>query len=200
MLRRGRGSKADVLLVRSDAAPLVVKDFAGRSPLVARTLGRWLCAREARAYQRLAGVAAVPRFLGAVDALAFAVEYRPGTMLGRALRGRLPASFLDELEASVAALHARGVVHLDLRHRSNVFADAEGHPVIVDFASAIRLDPRRRTGRWLVRRLGWFDRRALAKWRARLAPAQEPDPVPESEAPGAAGTSSAGSRGASRPM
>ena len=86
-------------------------------------------------------------------------------MLGRGLAGRLPAGFVDELRQSVAAMHARGVVHLDLRHRSNVLAGDDGHPVLLDFASALRLRPRGRLARWLAA----LDRRALRKWETRLA-------------------------------
>ncbi|HKK51684.1 MAG TPA: serine/threonine protein kinase, partial [Myxococcota bacterium] len=84
--------------------------------------------------------------------------------------------FLVELEESIREMHRRGVVHLDLRHRSNVLACAEGHPVLLDFASALRLDPERWPARWLLRLLASVDRRALEKWRVRLQPPRETAP------------------------
>jgi serine/threonine protein kinase len=65
-------------------------------------------------------------------------------------------------------MHARGLVHLDLRHRSNVLAGEDGHPVLLDFASALHFDPTTWWGRCAVSLLGRIDLRALDKWRARL--------------------------------
>lgn len=198
-------------LVEDGGRRLVVKDFAG-SPVWARaTWGRWLVGRELRAYRRLRGHPQVPRLLGRVDAWAFAVEYRPGRRLSRGLAGELAPDFLPRLEAAVRAMHERGVVHLDLRHRSNVLVDASGEPVLLDFASAVCVGRRGAIGRTLVALLARFDLGALRKWRDRLAPPQRPAPPsaeppaaepPPAEPPaggGTAGSSSVGRRGASRP-
>lgn len=192
-LSRGGWGNPDVRVVDTARGPVVVKDFAPRHRFVRTWLGPWLVDRELAAYGRLADVDAVPAVVGRVAPEAFAVEYRPGTLLSRSLRGKLPPGFLDELEAAVRAMHARGVVHLDLRHRSNVLAGEDGRPVLIDFASALRFDPSRPWGRLAVRLFGWVDRRAVRKWRRKLG-----------EGSGAAqdsgAGSSAGSRGASRPM
>ncbi|MFO0689307.1 MAG: hypothetical protein U0900_11425 [Myxococcota bacterium] len=163
----GRGNP-DVLLVDGDAGPVVVKDFAPRGRFVRRWLGPRLLAREVRAYRRLADLGAVPRLLGWLDDAAIVLEYRPGELLSRSLAGRLQPGFVDRLEAVIVEMHRRGIVHLDLRHRSNVLADGRGEPVVLDFASAIGFDATRALGRLGVRILGGFDRRALAKWRTRL--------------------------------
>ena len=168
MLARGVGTKADVLLVESDAGIVVLKDFAARRPWVRRALGPWLLDREERAYRRLAGVEAVPRLLGRLDPAALVVEYRPGTLLSRSLAGRLPAGFVASLSRAIDEMHRRGVVHLDLRHRSNVLAGEDGRPVVLDFASALVFDLSTRRGRWGMWLLRGFDRRALRKWRIRL--------------------------------
>lgn len=187
VLHRGRARNPDVLLVQTQRGPVVVKDFAPRGWLVRRGLGPWLTSREIRAYRRLAGHPRVPRLLGRVDALAFAVEYRPGQRMSRRLAGALPAGFADRLAAAVREMHARGVVHLDLRHRSNVLVDAQGEPVLIDFASAIRVPTRGPFARLARAVLGRFDRVAVEKWRQRV----EPDAVE--------GDSSGAPRGASRP-
>ena len=171
MLHAGGAGNPDVLLVEGEGPgdpPLVVKDYAPRARWVRRGLAPWLLRREARAYQRLEGVEAVPRLLGCVDKLALVFEYRPGVLLSRSLRGTLPDAFLPELEAAVAEIHRRGVVHLDLRHRSNILAGEDGHPVLIDFASALRFDATKPWGRAACGVLGAFDRRALEKWRVRL--------------------------------
>jgi len=171
---------------------VVVKDFSPRARWLRETWGRWSLRRELRAYRALVGLDCVPRPLGRLDALAFAVEYRPGRRMSRRLAGELRPGFPARLEEAVRAMHARGVVHLDLRHRSNVLVDARGDPVLIDFASAICLRPDRWLGRVLLGWLAPIDRRAVAKWRQRLTPP-----------PGAATTGGAapseGARGASRP-
>lgn len=154
--------------MESDAGLVVVKDFGPRGDFVRGWLGPWLLDREERAYRELAGLEAVPKLIGRLDAAALVLEYRPGTLLSRSLAGRLPASFLAELERAIEQMHGCGVVHLDLRHRSNILAGEDGRPVVIDFASALRFDAETVLGRWLVRWLGWIDRRALEKWRLRL--------------------------------
>jgi hypothetical protein len=184
VLHRGSRRNPDVLLVRSDAGSIVVKDFAPRGALVRATIGPWLTSREVRAYQALAGHPAVPRFLYRIDAIAFAVEYRPGRRMSRKLAGELRPDFFEALRAAVRGLHQRGVAHLDLRHRSNVLADAEGRPVLIDFASAVCFRPGALAARRVLPLLARFDLRALEKWRERLLPQE---------------TRSDGRRGARRP-
>ncbi|MCA9609873.1 MAG: hypothetical protein H6748_05310 [Spirochaetaceae bacterium] len=168
VLSRGGWGNADVLLVETETGPVVVKDFAPRGAWLRRTVAPWLLDREERAYRALAGVDAVPQLLGRLDRDALVLEYRPGALLSRSLRGRVPTGFMADLEAAVGAMHARGIVHLDLRHRSNVLAGEDGRPVLIDFASALRFDVGTRLGRFLVRVLGALDRRAIEKWRVRL--------------------------------
>lgn len=168
VLNRGGWGNPDVLLVETESGPVVVKDFAPRGRLVRRLLAPRLLAREEAAYRCLEGVSAVPRLLGRLDAEALVFEYRPGVLLSRSLRGTLPETFLDELSDTIEEMHRRGVVHLDLRHRSNVLAAPDGRPVVLDFASALRFDTTTRWGRLLVDLLGRVDRRALEKWRVRI--------------------------------
>ena len=168
VLNRGGWGNPDVLLVETESGPVVVKDFAPRRRFVRRLLAPRLLAREEAAYRRLDGLPAVPRLLGRLDDQALVIEYRPGVLLSRSLRGKLPADFLAELSETIDEMHRRGVVHLDLRHRSNVLAAPDGRPVVLDFASALRFDTDTRLGRTLVALLGAIDRRALDKWRVRL--------------------------------
>jgi tRNA A-37 threonylcarbamoyl transferase component Bud32 len=170
VLNRGGWGNADVLLVEAEGGQVVVKDFAPRGRWVRRFLAPRLLAREEEAYRRLEGVPAVPRLLGRLDNEALVIEYRPGILLSRSLSGQLPADFLRELEETIDEMHRRGVVHLDLRHRSNILAGTDGHPIVIDFASALRFDSDTFWGRGLVALFGWVDRRALDKWRVRLVP------------------------------
>lgn len=168
-LQHGAGRKPDVRVAEQAGQLVVVKDFAARAAWLRATLGRWLVARELRAYRALAGHPSVPRFVGRVGPYGFAVEYRPGRRLSRQRAAELPPDFLPRLERAVAEMHARGVVHLDLRHRSNVLIGADGAPILIDFASAVCLRPARWPDRIALRWLARLDERALAKWRAKLA-------------------------------
>ncbi len=191
VLNRGNARNPDVVLVDVRGRLAVVKDFAPRAAWVRATIGRWITSREVRAYQILAGHPAVPRFVGRIDALAFAVEYRPGRHMSRRLGAELAPGFIARLADAVREMHARGVVHLDLRHRSNVLVDAREQPVLIDFASAVMLRPRGLLGRWLLPRLARWDWEAVEKWRQRVEPA--------SGAVTTASMSSGARRGASRP-
>ncbi|MEN8181809.1 MAG: hypothetical protein ABFS46_04670 [Myxococcota bacterium] len=189
VLHRGNARNPDVLLVATGGQRVVVKDFAPRGPFVRHFLAPLIHRQEIRAYHVLAGCEAVPRFLGRVDRLAFAVEYRPGPRMSRRLQGQVPRGFCDELEGAVRAMHRRGVVHLDLRHRSNVLVGGDGRPVLIDFASAICLRPGSWLARWLLPPLAALDLSAVGKWRVRLEPQSGP----------ADAGASAGGRGESRP-
>ena len=167
VLSRGGRGNPDVLCVRDGEVRVVVKDFSARGPIV-RIVGAWLIGRELRAYAQLAGHRAVPRVLGRIDDLAFVIEYRPGEIMGSKLAGRVPKGFIAELRAAVEEMHARGVVHLDLRHRSNALADPDGHPVLIDFASALCFRPGGLAARVLLPLLSWIDRRAVDKWERQL--------------------------------
>ncbi len=167
VLSRGGAGNPDVLHVRDEGRDYVVKDFSGRGPFM-RRLAPWLVRRELRAYDQLQGHPAVPRLVSRIDDLAFAVEYRPGEILGPRLAAWVPPSFIPELREAVREMHARGVVHLDLRHRSNARADPDGHPVLIDFASAVRFRPGGLAARVLLPLIAWIDLRAIQKWERQL--------------------------------
>jgi len=191
VLNRGNARNPDVVLVDAGDRLAVVKDFAPRAAWVRATIGRWITSREMRAYQILAGHPAVPSFLGRIDALAFAVEYRPGRRMSRRLAAELAPGFIDRLADAVREMHARGVVHLDLRHRSNVLVDEREQPILIDFASAVMLRPRGLLARRLLPWLARWDWDAVEKWRQRVEPG--------SDWTTAASASSGARRGASRP-
>jgi len=167
-LQDGTWLDPDVLLVEGLRGAIVVKDFRPRSAWVRQSLGRFLVWRELRAYRALDGLPAVPRFLGRLDAFAFAVEYRPGERMTREVTGRVSPEFSTALDRAVRAMHGRGVAHLDLRHRGNVLVGEDGGPVLIDFASAICFRPGSLAARWLLPLFARYDLRAVEKWRERL--------------------------------
>ncbi|HEU4394355.1 MAG TPA: hypothetical protein VFS92_02245 [Planctomycetota bacterium] len=154
------------LLTLPGGVRAVVKDFRACPWLLRATYGRFVLAREVAAYERLEGVPGVPRFLGRVDADAFAVEWVPGRDLGKCPKGSLRAETFERLAATVAEMHRRGVVHLDLRQRRNVLVDDAGVPRVIDYSSALCLRP----GGWRLRRLAPVDVSGVLKYKRRFLP------------------------------
>ncbi len=161
----GGFANADVFVLSYAGAVLVIKDFAPRTALVRATLASWIVRREQRAWRALSSHPAVPRWLGEIDALAFAVEHRAGRPLSRSVARETPPDFFVQLGAAIDAMHARGVVHLDLRHQGNVLVGDDGAPVLIDFGSALVLPPGSVAARLACALLGWIDRSAVRKWR-----------------------------------
>lgn len=193
-LRRGSWRSPDVLLVEADGGRAVVKDFAPRARLLRATVGRLLIRREVSIYRALAGLPEIPRLHGRIDAFAFAVEHRGGVRITARRPWTFSPAFVEALGAALAGLHARGVVHLDLSHRSNVRAAPDGSPVLIDFESALRFRAGGLASRTLLPLLRKVDERALAKWAKLVARGGRP-----AGRRGQPGGASEGGRGARRP-
>ena len=169
-LVRGRGGKADVFIMAVDGTPVLVKDFSGRSAW-ARLLGRFQVGREAAAYAWLEGIAGVPRFVGRIDGEALAIEWIDGERLAFAqVRPQDAPAIVAELRGIVDRIHARGVVHNDLRGRENVLLRRDGGLVVIDFAAALRLAPGGLAHRLMFRFFAMADEAAFLKWKGMVAP------------------------------
>jgi serine/threonine protein kinase len=164
------GAKADVVVVQVDGLRVIVKDFAARGPFV-RGLGRLQIRREAAAYRWLDGVSGVPAFVGCVDSLALAIEWIDGERLAFANypRGDGP-KHVAALRKILDAIHARGVVHNDLRGRENVLLRKDGGLAVIDFAAAIRLRPGGIAHGLLFRLFAATDEAAFLKWKGMIVP------------------------------
>jgi len=147
--------------------PVVIKDVRRTTPLFRYTLGRMCIRREERIYQRLDGLPFVPRYLGRLDKDAIILERIEATPIQRFGREEVGPAFFDQLQECVDALHRRGVVHMDLRHRSNLLIGSDGKPRILDFEAAFYFGTNF-LARWLlVPLLAPVDRSAVTKYRIR---------------------------------
>jgi pimeloyl-ACP methyl ester carboxylesterase len=149
-------------VARPGLAPVVVKDYSRRGPIVRALIAPLLVRHELAMLERVAGLPGTPAPLGRIDRLALAMEYIDGAALrGRRYRGALPPEFFAALEQLLDGLAARGVAYLDLRSPSNILVTRDGTPALVDLASALPLRAPE-----FARRA--FERRALRKLRARF--------------------------------
>ncbi len=85
------------------------------------------------------------------------------------------ASMFRRLDELVAAMHARGVAHLDLRKYDNILVADEGAPSIIDFNASVRFRPGSLAQRLFFRMFRAVDRAALLKWKAQQCPAAMTD-------------------------
>ncbi len=152
-----------ISLVTYQGRPAVLKDYRPRGALVRNLLGPLLARREYAVLRHLEGLPGVPRAYALVEGRALLAEYVEGKTIGRFRPGELPDAVYERLCRTVRAMHARGVVHLDLRQKKNIVICGD-RPYLVDFASALRLRGRPPAA------LRAVDESALLKFKARNFP------------------------------
>jgi len=171
--------------VTQDGQELLIKDLRYCSFLYRFVVGRLLLRNEGRIYRRAAGLPFVPKCFGWLDGDALILEKVDAVSLGEYPSPRrraqnpdaagMPAlheQFFDRLTDCVSHLHQRGVVHMDLRHRSNIMVTPDGHPVLIDFETAIYLGTNRISRRLLMPLFARADYSAVMKFRLRYFPQQ----------------------------
>lgn len=163
----------------SEAASVLRYDLPGRSVVVKRwqPTHNWLMRgwarlvmrREIRHYRLLDGTPGVPRFLGHEGDAAVYLQFIDAVPVHRQLPPSVLRQGLDGLERTLAVLHARRFVHLDLHQKLNALIDAEGRAWVVDLGQGLDCSrgPLRRAVFPLLARI---DRNAVLKFRARYAP------------------------------
>jgi len=164
----GGATEPEVALVEAEGMCAILKDY-GRTP---GWFGRWIAPvliwREATALTQLDDLDGIPRLYRRIDRRALLMEFLPAKPWADAQPEDTSYMYLATL---IEAMHARGVAHCDLRAPSNILADAEGRPCIVDFVARVR-----RGSRWnlpwnaLQARFCAADDSALVKLKHRFAP------------------------------
>ena len=136
----GSGYQASVHLYRTSAGEVVVKQ-PHRGGLLG-ALWRSLLRREHAVYDRLQGIAGIPRSFGLVgDGLA--LEYVAGPSL-RDQEARLVDrdAFFAKLLTTIEAMHEAGVAHGDLKRKNNIILGMGEQPYLIDFGIAVRRSAR----------------------------------------------------------
>jgi predicted Ser/Thr protein kinase len=159
--------RPSVRLVETPDGRVVAKDYRACTPLYRWTVGAWNLAREESALRRLEGLPGVPRYVGRAGRWILVMTWLRGRDIGKVRTFRQTPEFFDALRGLVEAMHARGVVHLDLRQRRNILFLAQGgRPAILDFGSALCLRP----GTILHRVLSRIDVSGVLKYKRRACP------------------------------
>lgn len=165
-LQRGRWGNADVWRVAL-CGHWVVKDFRRRRFCVRCIFGAWMVFREHRVLRKLAGITAIPEEVFKLDRYALCESFGEGQPLNQLGIGVAQLQFFERLETAVQAMHAAGVVHLDLRNAGNILMCTRQQPLLIDFQSAMYIG-------WMPavirRRLQWIDLSGVYKHWARLLP------------------------------
>jgi len=150
-----------VSVVDHEGGSAVLKDYRGKNAVTRSLLAPSLVKREFAVLRQLEGVPGIPRVFAIVEKRALLLEYIEGRTINKFKAGELPDRVFDRLCETVRAMHARGVVHLDLRQRKNILI-AGDRPWVIDFANALK-------GR-LTAKLRAVDESALLKFKLRNWP------------------------------
>jgi hypothetical protein len=135
LVSQGRWPKATVWKVRIHGEDWIFKDFSTRPFLTRNLIGATLVRREARALARLAGVPGIPPGAFVVDRFALAYRFTPGRPLATIPGREQPMEVFPALERTLQAMHARNILHLDVRNRRNVIVPDSGDVLLIDFES-----------------------------------------------------------------
>jgi RIO-like serine/threonine protein kinase len=166
-LSRGRWANAIIWLEHWPDGIRVVKDFSERIGPVRTMLGVLLVRRELMALHRCAGIVGVPCDVHRRGPYALTYRFCPGRTLREVEPEALDPAFFPALEDLVRAIHARGIVHNDLRNARNLIVGVDGRPHIIDFQSHINT---RRLPSDVRRHLEAFDLSGVYKHWSRLRP------------------------------
>jgi predicted Ser/Thr protein kinase len=135
-----RGYQGAVYLRGTGADRRVIKQAMGG--WLARRLRISMLRRECTAYERVAGIAGIPRCFGLQEDGSLMLEYVAGESYresARALKDR--GHFFRRLKEQILALHAAGVAHADLKRRGNLLISPDGEPILLDFGSSVIQKP-----------------------------------------------------------
>ena len=133
-------------------------------------LGRWLCRREVRFYERAKDLPNIPAMLGRVGETGFVHALVPGQPLSK--HRPVPDGFFDHLQQLIAELHRRDIAYVDANKPENILLGDDGLPHLIDFQISWDLCELGDNflNRWWLRRLQRADVYHVLKHKKRLRP------------------------------
>ncbi len=140
ILRKGRWANSDLYRYQHGPGVWVVKDFLPCHPLVRKTWGRFFAKREHRAFTKLEGISGMPEAPFLMDDYAVCYKFIFGKTLKEMPPELISDDYFFQLEKLVGLMHARNIVHLDIRNRENILVTDDGKPALLDFQSSLNLE------------------------------------------------------------
>jgi len=140
ILCKGRWANADLYLFQQAQSRWVIKDFFPCPPLIRKTWGRFIARREYQAFTKLKGIPGMPEASFLMDDYAVCYRFIAGKTLKDTPPEAVSPDFFLKLEALVVRMHARNLVHLDIRNRRNILVTDAGEPALLDFQTSLHLE------------------------------------------------------------
>jgi len=167
----GKQAQANIWLTRINNQLVAVKDYRLKGFLFKILFGRWLIRREFEIYKKLQGIKGIPQVYKLLDKDAFILEYIEGTDCSKLEKGSLPEVFFSQLKDLIDEIHARGVVHCDLKKRANIIVTNGYQPYLVDFATSFTKGSRFNfIQNWFYKQFYQDDLNSIAKLKKKISP------------------------------
>jgi predicted Ser/Thr protein kinase len=163
-----KSMKPDIIVAESQGEFIVAKDFRDKIWVIRRLWGPLNIMYEKFILQKLIGVSGIPAFIGLEDYNCMLISYIDGDEIKK-LSHRLAPGYFDNLLKIAADIHAKGILHLDLGHKTNVMVRQNGEPAIIDFNTAVYL-PKNFIFSPLLRLLAKIDNLSILRLKIRFTP------------------------------
>ncbi|MFC1735463.1 RIO1 family regulatory kinase/ATPase [Candidatus Hydrogenedentota bacterium] len=169
-LNRKRLFHCDVYLVEANDRKYVVKDYCYKLLPVKWLIGVPVIWNEHGSMARLQDTGGVPPGIHKIDRYCMAMEFVESQKISRFKDSPGCPVIIERLGKLIDEMYSLGVVHMDLRHSSNLIVTEDLRPILIDFGTA-----------WIRR--GWLfgfdpifyigrkmDISSVVKWKVKLCP------------------------------
>ncbi len=133
-----KSMKPDVIVAARNGRYIVAKDFRNKPWIIRSLWGPFNIMYEKFILQKLEGVNGIPAFVGLEDYGCMLISYIDGDEIKKS-KDHLAPDYFTKLLRIASEIHSRGVLHLDLGHKTNVMVKEDGSPAIIDFNTALYL-------------------------------------------------------------
>ena len=133
-----KSMKPDVFIAENNGEFIVAKDFRNKKWIARCLWGPLNIMYEKFIMQKLVGVNGIPAYIGLEDYNCLLISHIDGDEIKKSSQ-RLAPDYFDELFKIADNIHKKGILHLDLGHKSNVMVELNGNPAIIDFNTSIYL-------------------------------------------------------------
>jgi tRNA A-37 threonylcarbamoyl transferase component Bud32 len=140
LLQQGGNVKSAVFRYKDANFDLTIKSYYQTSFLYRMTLAKIMLRREYKILSLLRGIDGITDVSYTMpDMLVY--SYISGNTIRYHYKMKLllKEEFFSKMEELIHKIHERGIIHLDLRNKSNVLCGQDVKPYLIDFTSALSL-------------------------------------------------------------